>query len=582
MKKYLLTALALIFYGSAFCQTSIYLSANGSSNTFSADAPGNISGLQAKLKQVNPNGGSLNIYFKQGVYRTYNAVTISAENLGGSFSSLNISSAPGERATISGGKVITGWKPYQDGIFMAQLPANLRTMQLFINGKEAVRSRLPNRGADEDGGPYYRIKHFDKVNKTIIVNASDAKGYQNWKYLDHIQMVINQHHFQTRIRIQSITANGNELVITPCEPDRSRIFERDEHSYLDDGKTYFFENAMAFLDGANEWYADTTNNTIYYKPAGGSISPSDTLVVPIAKSVFRLWGTVNSPLTNVSITNLNLAHTNWAVPCLSSIVAEQGVQLDYVSKKYHIPGVIDAKFVNNLKIDNCSIYNAGGNGIVFEKGVKSSTVSNNHIFNIAANGVVIDTYTWKIGNLPDSTKCTNDVIANNLFENEGMDYSNGEAMVASCVSGLIFEHNEIRNLPYTGLQVGNFYGDTNGGVENNMIRFNNIHDVLRLHDDGGAIYTDSNQPGTEIYGNWIHDISKGKWADPFPINGIYLDNNSKFIKVHDNKFSNITNMELIKENSGVSTRSYGNFIQSNTLMHAVPAVMQNIGLQKKQ
>ena len=350
------------------------------------------------------------------------------------------------------------------------------------------------------------------------------------------------------------------------------------------GKTFYFENALEFVDQNNEFYDDDATNTIYYRPAAGSISESDTVIVPDIESLFKLSGTLGSPLSNITFSNLNLGYTTWLPPSKIGNIATVAVILEFVNRRYHIPGVIDAKYGSHFDIKNCSIFDAGGNGIVFEKAVKNSAITGSHLFYIAADGVYFDTFTFSRNvHLPDSIKCTGDSIVNNLAENEGYNYTNGVAFIASCVSNTLIEHNEVRYLRHSGFQVGNPFGDTDAGVGNNIIRYNNVHDVLLLHDDGGAIYTAGNQPGTAIYGNWVHDIGKSPWADPFPINALYLDAWSAYMSVHDNKFSNLKNVDLIKENSGLSTRSHDNKITNNNVISAgnTAGSLPNVGLIKK-
>jgi len=55
--------------------------------------------------------------------------------------------------------------------------------------------------------------------------------------------------------------------------------------------------------------------------------------------------------------------------------------------------------------------------------------------------------------------------------------------------------------------------------------------MLTLH-DGGAVYTLSNQPGTVVRGNHIHDNKGGP-------GGVYLDEGSGFIEVAGNVVYNV-------------------------------------------
>jgi len=585
MKKYLFLVAGSLFSATiCHAQNALFLAANGSGNSFSKEAPGNINELESKLKMVNPNGGPLTIYLQQGFYFLKRPINLNNGSIGGKYSRLLIAGEPGAKPTLCGGRRITGWTLWKNGIYKAPLPPGFLTRQLYFNGAPAIRARYPNRNNDRDFGPYFRIRRFDKSNKTIIVDLNDAKDFSFWTNLNEIELVINQHHYQNRIRIQKITQHGNELVITPMEPEGSELFQRDQHSLLDDGKTFYFENAPEFVDQSNEFYDDDATNTIYYKPASGHLSENDTMIAPDIESLFKLSGTVNSPLSNIIFSDLNLGYTTWLLPSRVGNIATVAVILEFVNRRYHIPGVIDVKYGSHISIKNCSVFNAGGNGIVFEKAVKNSTVNGSHLYNIAADGVYFETFTFSRNvHLPDSLRCTGDSIVNNLAENAGCNYTNGVGFIVSCVSNTLIEHNEVRYMRHSGLQVGNPFGDSDAGVRNNIIRYNNIHDVLLLHDDGGAIYTAGNQPGTAIYGNWIHHITKSTWADAFPINAVYLDAWSSYMNVHDNKFSNLSNVDLIKENSGILTRSHDNNIINNGVINTGKlSAMPNVGPVKKQ
>jgi hypothetical protein len=577
MKKYIMLLVSSILLAvTCSAQIALYVAANGSGNAFSKQSPGNINELEIKLKQVNPNGGSLTIQLKQGFYFLKKTITINNGSIGGKYSRLLITGEPGARPTICGGRRITGWAPWKNGIYKASLPPGFLTRQLYFNVIPAIRARYPNRNNDRDFGPYFHIRRFDKSNKTIIVDLNDAKDFSTWTNLNEVELVINQHHYQNRIRIQKITRDGNELIITPREPEGGELFQRDQHSLLDDGKTFYFENVPEFVDQNNEFYDDDVSNTIYYKPAAGRISDYDTVIVPDIESLVKLSGTLNSPLSNITFSNLNLGYTTWLLPSRVGNIATVAVILEFVNRRYHIPGVIDAKYGSHIAIKNCSIFNAGGNGIVFEKAVKNSAIADSHLYYIAADGVYFDTFTFSRNvHLPDSIKCTGDSIVNNLAENEGYNYTNGVAFIVSCVSNTLIEHNEVRYMRHSGFQVGNPFGDTDAGVGNNVVRYNNVHDVLLLHDDGG---------GTAIYGNWIHDINKSAWADSFPINAIYLDAWSSYMNVHDNKFSNLSSVDLIKENSGILTRSHDNKIINNAVINLSNAggSLPNVGPVKRR
>ena len=52
----------------------------------------------------------------------------------------------GEKPVISGGVRLENldWQPYTNGIFQAQVPADLQTEEIFVNGERQILARYPN------------------------------------------------------------------------------------------------------------------------------------------------------------------------------------------------------------------------------------------------------------------------------------------------------------------------------------------------------------------------------------------------------------------------------------------------------
>ncbi len=560
MRKYLilLAGLALLSTNSN-AQNALYLAADGTGISFSKQAPGNINDLESKLKQVNPDGGALAIYLKQGFYYLKKPLIINHKSIGGKYSKLLITGETGARPTISGGRRLTGWTLWKNGIYKEQVPDELDSRQLYVNSNLAIRARTPNQTDANDYGPYFRIKNFGTVNKSITVNASELGNIQN---SSNVEMVINQHWYQSRLLIDSIKHSDEDIHIIAREPVRNQLFSMHAaRDIIAAGRTYYFENALEFLDDDNEWYLDKNTHTIYYKPpAGQNINDLD-IEIPVLTTVLNVSGVSNNPVENVEINSLNITCSKWLFPGQSGLIMSVSVNMEFTTRKVATPGIIGVDYANNILIRDCNIFDSGGNGVLFGKGVKKSRLDNNHFYNICANAIAIDPYTFRSGNLIDSLKCSSDTISHNLIENFGTNYTTGSGIFASCVSNLLIEKNEIRYGRYIGIQVGNLFGDVRAGVDNNIIRENNIHDVMYLHDDGGAIYVLGNQPGTKIYNNYIHDISKGKWADSFPIAAIYLDASSAFMSLENNSLSNLKNTLKLKLQVGEKTKAHDNDVQ---------------------
>jgi hypothetical protein len=160
-----------------------------------------------------------------------------------------------------------------------------------------------------------------------------------------------------------------------------------------------------------------------------------------------------------------------------------------------------------------------------------------------------------------------------------MNYTNGMGILASCVTRLIIEHNEIRYSRYGGLQVGNQYGEKVTALHDNRIRYNNVHHVMWLHDDSGGIYTLARQDGTRIYQNWVHDIVRGKWAGDYAVGAIYLDNNTSYITVENNVLLSPIPFSVVQVNNQINDgiAAHDNIIRNNDTQN--PEIMVSAGYQ---
>src|SRR5690606_1036330 len=120
--------------------------------------------------------------------------------------------------------------------------------QLYVNGKMAVRARTPNRQHGEDYGPYNRIQRFDEQHKTVRVLANEVPAVKRPR---EVELVINQHWYQSRVRIDHYTTDKDTAVITVQEPERKVLFGMTGNKMLWPQKPYYLENAREFLDYEN-------------------------------------------------------------------------------------------------------------------------------------------------------------------------------------------------------------------------------------------------------------------------------------------------------------------------------------------
>jgi hypothetical protein len=393
------------------------------------------------------------------------------------------------------------------------------------------------------------------------------------------------------MRVQSVQKNTGNATVTlvPCKAGND-IFGDMQNVLGGSNCVYHWENSLSFLDQSGEWYQDKTNSVLYYKPYEGEDMNQLEIIYPSQDKLFEIAGTGTHPVYNVTLQNIEFACGNWSFPSQTGYVANQaaeaGSQMGYTppflaTLSSWKRGLVLVNYARNISIINCNIFGAGGEGIIFGSGVKKSNITACHFDRISGNAIRIDT--MRIGFQQAAILCSENIIAHNLIENMGMSYTNGVGVFSSCSNRLTVENNEIRYGPYTGMQIGDQYGEADCDSKENLIRGNHVHHLMRIHDDGGGIYTLGRQRGTIISRNYVHDVKRGAWAGEWGPGGIYLDNYSSYITVEDNVLANNTISITQQTNEGIAAHDNYliNNVEKDPIIEAEAGPKMPTGVQKK-
>ena len=129
----------------------------------------------------------------------------------------------------------------------------------------------------------------------------------------------------------------------------------------------------------------------------------------------------------------------------------------------------------------------------------------------------------------------NGLISNNLITECGNEDWGSVGILAGCVRELTIEHNELRELPYTGISLGWGWTKLVGAMRNNTVRANYIHHYVKHMYDVAAVYTLSAQPGTAIVENRADSIYSPPYVhDPKHWFYYYTDEGSSFMRIENN------------------------------------------------
>ena len=526
-----------------------------------------LSRAQTAVRSITHEmSGDIVVYLRQGTHTLTNSVDFDARDSGLNGFQVIYSAYPGEIAVVSGGQPVTGWIDVGGGLFAAPV-GSLRFRQLYVNGKRAIRARTP------DVGSYHRVVFWDRDNARVEVGRSEVG---NWQRQNGVEMVIlGEGVNQSNLRVASI----NGAIVTPLEPERTRLFQQ-AYPPKSPGRPYFFENALEFLDAPGEWYLNTDTNEVFYRPLSGETMSSATVVAPVLERLISVVGTLPAPVHDLQFRGLTFEHATWLLPNTEGYVGDQAsivftepLPADEISSYpgHRLPAGVHVEAANFVRFERNTFRHMGGSALNLYRAVNDSVVIGNVITDVSGSGISIDLNLE--GNPEDSRViCRRNLISNNYIAGTGRDWYQSVGIMTSYTDGTTIEHNELLDMPYSGITVGWGWEFADNAMRSNIVRYNNVQSTNQFMSDGGGIYTLSKQNNGLIAENYVHDITRSAVQGTFNVSGIYLDEGTGLITVRDNVLVNTADRTIFQNGngSGVTFGDNGG---------ASPGVMANAGLQ---
>jgi hypothetical protein len=516
----------------AHASVSFYVSPTGNDgNPGTVTAPfRSIERAQTAVRLITDTmSGDITIVLREGLYQLADTMQFDHRDSGMNGFQVVYRSSPGEHAVISGGRVITGWTAARDGLFQANVGPN-RFRQLYVNGARATRARTPN------APDFYRLLRWDESTQQIIVAPNSIAS---WSNLTSVEMVIMKQWTQNNLRVGSFLEREEGLFIQPREPDRTKAFLG--HLFLRlEAQSYFFENAIEFIDSPGEWYLRTPTEEVFYRAREGEDLSQATVIAPHLEELIEMRGTAGRPVHHLALIGLTFEYAGWMQP------SEEGFVVTQADAIYHnttpsagrVAAAVNIAHAHHVRLERNTFQQLGGTGLTLHTDVTDVQVIGNRFRDLSGSGIVIDSL-LKPHPLDPRLVCQDILIANNLITDIGLDYRSSVGIFAGFVSNTSIEHNEIHNVPYTGISVGWGWTDADTLLGPNRIIGNRIFLVMTTMADGAGIYTLSKQSGTIIQNNYIYDILRSPWAGNAPISAIYLDEGSTGITLANNVLEHV-------------------------------------------
>lgn len=513
--------------------------------------------------------GGINIYIEGGTYTFHEPVFIRPEDSGTEDSPTVIRSATGEKVVLSGGVRINGWKK-QGKFWVADVPTfNGRPLdfrQMWVNGKKAVRARDV-----EDFEKMNRICSVDEKNEILYVPASairkltDGKGILQAKYAE---MVLHQMWCVANLRIRSIEIQGDSAAIRFHQPESRIQFEHPwpRPMVTTDGhnSAFYLTNARELLDVPGEWYHDIESRKVYYYPrTGEKMQSADTeVIVPAVETLVQVVGTLDRPVSNIRFENITFSYTTWMrpsekghVPLQAGMYLTDGYRIEPKMQRNYLNHPLDNQgwlgrpaaavrvvAANQIDFERCRFEHLGSTGLDYEQATHGGVIRGCLFRDIAGNGLLVGSFSPAAHetHLPYDPAdrrevCTHQQIDNCYFTEIGNEDWGCLAIAAGYVSDINVEHNEICEVPYSGISLGWGWTQTVNCMRNNRVHANLIHHYAKHMYDVAGIYTLGSQPKSYVTENCVHSIyTPGYVHDPNHWFYLYTDEGSSFITVRDN------------------------------------------------
>ena len=233
----------------------------------------------------------------------------------------------------------------------------------------------------------------------------------------------------------------------------------------DVGAEWYVENIFEELDSPGEWFYNASSKMLYLFPNGTLPTRG---VGTVLDRVIQVQGNMNSPVTNVTIANVTIAHA--ATTFL---------------RRYEVPGAGDgsviregAVFVEGVEgflLQNCLFYAPGGNGLVISQYARDTVIEGNEFVWSGDSGMLVTGQTYMIdgtsGNQPRGVKVLGNLVhENGVFVKGASSYRQSFTCQTELIGNVFF------NGPRAGINFNDGFGGGNF-VQHNMV-FNHVRETV--------------------------------------------------------------------------------------------------------
>ncbi len=509
-------------------------------NAAGADGPfASIARAQAAVRQLKKARLALpvTVVVRPGVYELKQPLVFTPEDSGAEACPITYAAEPGGEVVLRAGRAVTGWTPWRDGLYRADLKAQglegVSFHQLFYRGARQILARYPNFDPEHPrtGGFLYTADTGLNPPEQFVYREQDIP-FERWGDISQAE-------------VWTVFGRGWNFAITPIlgiDTERCLITVRRVRRPFETTNRFFIQNVLGALDAPDEWFLDRENSVLYFYPPDGKLDDGD-VVVPVIDSLIEVKGSIPYPHGYLNVAYKG-PRDDFPMPEDQPAYAPvehltfKGFRLDCARENairlvgarrcavignvvtnvgnvgINLGGVASAhEEVGNPRVTPAVGYSGGvgggGQNLLFNDPCHECVVRGNDVFSVGSDGIFL----YGTGNVAEN----NHVYDTGLFDKDCACINLwGERNVA--------RRNELHDVPRNAVFIK--------GIDN-VIELNSIHHTMLETCDGGAIrmcQRNLNLRGNIIRFNRILDtvgygypMGTGAFVSPYYSWGVYLD-----------------------------------------------------------
>jgi hypothetical protein len=467
-----LVAIAVLFFEAMSSAQPYFVSPRGDdANPGTLKKP--FATLQRAQQAVRQKRGD--VFLRGGNYYLPAPLVFTAEDSGTKDAPVIFQNYKKETPVISGGVRLDhlDWRPYTNGILQAQVPADLQTEEIFVNGDRQILARYP------DFDP--KAKYFDGFTSGADIQRRAAR------WADPVGGYLHAMH----------PALWGDFTwrITGKDASGALTKEGGWQNNRDGGineNIQFVENIFEELDAPGEWFLNSKTHTLYFYPPAGLDLKNAIVEATRLRTLVEFRGDEAHPVQWITLRGLTfrqaartvmdnrepLLRSDWTV-YRGGAVFFNGTEDCTLEDSFIDQVGGNAIFVNNYNrhdtIRGTQIAKAGANGICFvgdPKAVRSP------LFNYDQRNKLEDidrTPGPKTDNYP--ADC---LVDDCLIHETGRVEKQTAGVEIDMAQNITVRHCSIYDLPRAGINIGD------GCWGGHVIEFCDIFDTVKETGDHGS------------------------------------------------------------------------------------------------